>query len=126
MYRMEKYKNIVWKHGENNERSLKNNNIMNMNMIKDVSLDSVSLDSVSLDSVSLANVITNTNTSISINQLGEFRKGSNKREIVNNKLNERMYIGNIGKSPFNIENDYIKDLENQQKFMIPKSSYDNN
>lgn len=119
---MEKYKNIVWKHGENNERSLKNDNNMNINinMLKDEPHD------IAVDSVSVANVITSTNTSISINQLGEFRKGNNKREIVNNKLNERLSIGNIGKSPFNIENDYIKDLENQQKFMIPKSSYDNN
>jgi hypothetical protein len=66
----------------------------------------------------------NTNTSISINQMGEFRKANNKRELVNSKLDERYSIGNIGQNPFNRENNYIKDLENQQRFMIPKSSYD--
>jgi hypothetical protein len=66
----------------------------------------------------------NTNMSMSISQLGEFRKANNKRELVNSKLDERYSIGNIGQNPFNRENNYIKDLENQQKFMIPKSSYD--
>jgi hypothetical protein len=56
--------------------------------------------------------------------MGEFRKTNNKRELVNSKLDERYSIGHIGQNPFNRENDYMKDLENQQKFMIPKSSYD--
>jgi len=70
------------------------------------------------------NINTNTNMSISINQMGEFRKANNKRETVNSKLDERHSIGHIGQNPFNRENNYVKDLENQQKFMMPKSSYD--
>jgi hypothetical protein len=59
-----------------------------------------------------------------MNQMGEFRKVNNKRESVNTKLDERYSVRNIGQNPFNRENNYIKDLENQQNFMIPKSSYD--
>jgi hypothetical protein len=58
------------------------------------------------------------------NHIGEFRKGNNKRENVNEKLNERYSIGQVGQNPFNQENNYIKDLEVQQNFLIPKSSYD--
>lgn len=102
------YKCKLWSFGEKPERSFKINNTSENFINNDM------------------NVTTNTNYSISINQFGEFRKGNNKREIVNSKLDERYSIGHIGQNPFNIENNYIKDLDVQQKFMIPKSSYDIN
>jgi hypothetical protein len=58
------------------------------------------------------------------NHIGEFRKASNKRENVNEKLNERLSVGQVGQNPFNTENNYIKDLEVQQNFLIPKSSHE--
>jgi hypothetical protein len=58
------------------------------------------------------------------NHIGEFRKASNKRENVNEKLNERLSVGQVGQNPFNTENNYIRDLEVQQNFLMPKSSYD--
>jgi hypothetical protein len=140
------YKSFIWSFGDKPERSLKrnnndngsdnvnynnndnNDNIDNHNKIKNYAFDdnhNISFeDSVNINTISIMNTNMNTNTSMCISQLGEFRKANNKRELVNSKLDERHSIGHIGQNPFNRENNYIKDLENQQKFMIPKSSYD--
>lgn len=148
---MEKYKYLIWRNGEKPERSIKNfHNNMSNRFIPDnnINISMVQTNTINYDNNydnnfnnlvknesdfvfdnscdinSLYNINTNTNSSISISQMGEFRKGNNKRETVNNKLNERDIIGNIGQNPFKIDNDYLKDIDNQQKFMIPKSSYD--
>ena len=92
----------------NNNTMLMDNNMNHNNTMMDTTIENV-------------NINTNTNMSMSISQMGEFRKTNNKRELVNSKLDERYSIGHIGQNPFNRENDYMKDLENQQKFMIPKS-----
>jgi hypothetical protein len=52
----------------------------------------------------------------------EFIKGSNKREVANNKLNDRNMISQIGQNPFMANNNYLHDLEVQQNFLIPKNS----
>ena len=52
----------------------------------------------------------------------EFIKGSNKRELANNKLNDRNMISQIGQNPFMANNNYLHDLEVQQNFLIPKNS----
>ena len=67
--------------------------------------------------------LNNNKSSYSLNQYGEFNTCNNKREMVNNKLNERYSIRNIGQNPYNQNDSYVKDIENQEKFMIPKSSY---
>ena len=151
---MEQYKSLLWSFGEKPERSMKrneeeknnirmdttleintilnnndmmmNNNDMMMNnntMLMDNNMNNN--NTMMMDTtIENVNINTNTNMSMSISQMGEFRKTNNKRELVNSKLDERYSIGHIGQNPFNRENDYMKDLENQQKFMIPKSSYD--
>ena len=111
------YKSLLWSFGEKPERSMKRNEEENNNDTK-MEINNIISNNITM----IENV--NTNMSMSISQLGEFRKANNKRELVNSKLDERYSIGNIGQNPFNRENNYIKDLENQQKFMIPKSSYD--
>ena len=120
------YKSLLWSFGEKPERSMKRNeeenNDTKMEINNMISNNMISNNMISNNITMIENV--NTNMSMSISQLGEFRKANNKREIVNSKLDERYSIGNIGQNPFNRENNYIKDLENQQKFMIPKSSYD--
>jgi len=110
------YKSLLWSFGEKPERSMKRNEEENNDTKMEIN------NMISNNITMIENV--NTNMSMSISQLGEFRKANNKRELVNSKLDERYSIGNIGQNPFNRENNYIKDLENQQKFMIPKSSYD--
>lgn len=52
----------------------------------------------------------------------EFIKGSNKREVANNKLNDRNMISQIGQNPFMANNNYLHDLDVQQNFLIPKNS----
>jgi hypothetical protein len=47
---------------------------------------------------------------------------NNKREEANHKLSERHLIGQLNQNPFMINNDYIKDLDIQQSFLIPKNS----
>ena len=113
-------KSYVWRFGEKPERSVKREI---QNEIASVMGSNVTGASVIGANELGQNTNTNTNMSISINQMGEFRKANNKRETVNSKLDERYSIGHIGQNPFNRENNYIKDLENQEKFMIPKSSY---
>jgi hypothetical protein len=113
------YKSLLWSFGEKPERSMKRNEEENNNDTK-MEINNMISNNITM----IENVNTNMSMSMSISQLGEFRKANNKREIVNSKLDERYSIGNIGQNPFNRENNYIKDLENQQKFMIPKSSYD--
>jgi hypothetical protein len=143
---MEQYKSLLWSFGEKPERSMKrneeeknnirmdttleintilNNNDMNNNTMLMNNNTMLMNNNTMLDTtIENVNINTNTNMSMSISQMGEFRKTNNKRELVNSKLDERYSIGHIGQNPFNRENDYMKDLENQQKFMIPKSSYD--
>jgi len=132
---MEQYKSLLWSFGEKPERSMKRNEEENTNNIRmDTKIEINSRENNTMENNSrennntIENVNINTNTnmsmSMSISQMGEFRKTNNKRELVNSKLDERYSIGHIGQNPFNRENNYIKDLENQQKFMIPKSSYD--
>ncbi len=117
-----KFISLLWSFGEKPERSMRRNDNVAVDTIENNTGPSHS--SVDNYSMNIMNTNMNTNTSISINQMGEFRKANNKRELVNSKLDERYSIGHIGQNPFNRENNYIKDLENQQRFMIPKSSYD--
>jgi len=49
-------------------------------------------------------------------------KVSNKRELANNKLNDRMLMGQTNKNPFMTNNNYIQDLALQHEFLIPKNS----
>ena len=47
---------------------------------------------------------------------------NNKREDANTKMNERYLIGQSNQNPFMLNNDYIKDLDIQQNFLMPKNS----
>ena len=51
-----------------------------------------------------------------------FISASNKRELANDKLNNRNMISQIGQNPFMTSNNYLHDLEVQQNFLIPKNS----
>jgi len=51
-----------------------------------------------------------------------FINRGNKREVANNKLNDRNMISQIGQNPFMANNNYLHDLDVQQNFLIPKNS----
>jgi hypothetical protein len=57
-----------------------------------------------------------------INMNNEIFRINNKREEANHKLSERHLVGQLNQNPFMINNDYIKDLDIQQSFLIPKNS----
>jgi hypothetical protein len=120
--------NANYDNNDNNNNLVSDNHIINdnHNKIKKYAFDDNTNNTLydNINMISIMNTNMNTNASMCISQMGEFRKTNNKRELVNSKLNDRYSIGNIGQNPFNRENNYIKDLENQQKFMIPRSSYD--
>ena len=61
------------------------------------------------------------NVDIPVNNNDIFRI-NNKREEANHKLSERHLVGQLNQNPFMINNDYIKDLDIQQNFLIPKNS----
>lgn len=47
---------------------------------------------------------------------------SNKREMVNEKMNERLMISQINQNPFLVQNKYLDDLYVQETFLKPKNS----
>ena len=49
-----------------------------------------------------------------------FRQINNKREVANDKINERFLIGKSIQNPFMSSNSYIDDIENQMNFLTPK------
>ena len=46
----------------------------------------------------------------------------NKREEQSEKINQRLLVTTASINPFMANNNYIKDLENQGNFLIPKNS----
>lgn len=54
--------------------------------------------------------------------LPETMTPSNKRELANEKINERQMISQIGQNPFLSRNRYLDDLEVQETFLKPKNS----
>ena len=50
---------------------------------------------------------------------------SNRREEANEKMSERHLICQTHQNPFLAENNYIKDLDNQSKFLIPRIETNN-
>lgn len=104
---------LVWTTGEKYEKSYKNNN--------PISKNKASYNVSNTELVEFNNINISTNNENNSNNNG-FMKGSNKRELVNNKLNERNMISQIGQNPFMTNNNYINDLVNQQTFLIPQNS----
>ena len=62
----------------------------------------------------------------STNMNSEIFRINNKREDANHKLSERYLVGQLNQNPFMINNDYIKDLDIQQSFLMPKNSNNDN
>lgn len=54
--------------------------------------------------------------------LPETMAPSNKREIANEKINERHMISQIGQNPFLSRNRYLDDLDIQEAYLKPKNS----
>lgn len=55
-----------------------------------------------------------------------FTNKFNKRNMLNNKLNERYMTGQVSRNPFMNNNDYIEDIRIQDEFLVPKNSnYEN-
>jgi len=128
---------LIWSNGEKYEKSLKsdnpnlqkiqqtqqtnNNNHGNKNENNSVDnfnnfeqCENVIMNNISEDDMFLSNNIDNNNNEI-------FRI-NNKREEANHKLSERYLVGQTKQNPFMLDNDYIKDLDTQQNFLIPKNS----
>jgi hypothetical protein len=55
------------------------------------------------------------------NEINEL-KTTNKRDIANDRINERIMISQIGQNPFLINNNYLEDLNIQETFLKPKNS----
>jgi len=63
---------------------------------------------------------TTQNEFINRHESENFRQVSNKREVANDKMNERFLIGKSIQNPFMSSNSYIDDIENQMNFLTPK------
>lgn len=51
-----------------------------------------------------------------------YKLAESKKDIFNQKMNERELVGRSGHNPFLISNDYLKDLKNQDEFLRPQNS----
>ena len=49
-----------------------------------------------------------------------FRQNNNKREQVNDKINERFLIGTSNQNPFMTSNSYFDDIEVQLNYLTPQ------
>ena len=76
------------------------------------------------DNIIVNNAINDMNTTNNMNS--EIFRINNKREDANHKLSERYLVGQLNQNPFMINNDYIKDLDVQQSFLMPKNSNNDN
>lgn len=106
---------FVWSTGEKYEQS----------SIKDNPNLQVKRENTNInDSNSMNNMNSNSNSMNSMNN--EIFRINNKREDANHKLSERYLVGQLNQNPFMINNDYIKDLDVQQSFLMPKNSNNDN
>ena len=96
---------LVWSTGEKYEKSLKKDN-PNLQVTREIA------------------DLNENNNDINNNDINnnEIFRINNKREEANHKLSERHLVGQLNQNPFMINNDYIKDLDIQQNFLIPKNS----
>ena len=100
---------LVWSTGEKYEKSSKKDN---------PNLKVKSENTELIDNNSEIN-----NSEINNNNMNnEIFRINNKREEANHKLSERYLVGQLNQNPFMINNDYIKDLDIQQNFLMPKNS----
>lgn len=102
---------LVWSTGEKYEKSLKKDN-PNLKVKDNVN--------VKRENTELIVNIGHDNNIGEVNN--EIFRINNKREEANHKLSERHLIGQLNQNPFMINNDYIKDLDIQQNFLMPKNS----
>lgn len=120
---------LIWSNGEKYEKSLKsdnpnlqqtqqtnnygngneNNNVDNFNNFEQC--ENVIMNNIPEDDMFLSN-----------NNNNEIFRINNKREEANHKLSERYLVGQTKQNPFMLDNNYIKDLDTQQNFLIPKNS----
>ena len=96
---------LVWSTGEKYEKSSKKDN-PNLQVTREI---------VDLNENNSNNDNNNDNNN-------EIFRINNKREEANHKLSERHLVGQLNQNPFMINNDYIRDLDIQQNFLIPKNS----
>jgi hypothetical protein len=92
---------LVWSRGEKYEKSSKKDN------------PNLQVKRENTELINENNISDNNNEIFRIN---------NKREEANHKLSERHLVGQLNQNPFMINNDYIKDLDIQQSFLMPKNS----
>ena len=101
------YEYITWKKGETPCKSFKQENIQ-----------------PSTQELALAE----TNKEINFQAQVNFDKqimNNSERDKLNGKLNDRYLVQQINQNPFLSSNSYLDDLNIQEKFLRPKSSYAN-
>jgi len=123
---------IIWRRGDKNEQSFKNDK---------PSSSSSNDKGINNDDNNNNNNNNNNNLSISETQFpmetnrqhsigiqgpcllgNEIGRNNTKRGLYNNKLNERQMFNQVGQNPFLSQNNYVNDLVNQNKFLLPKNS----
>ena len=102
---MNNFETIIWNKGEKPEKSIKRA----ISPIEES--ESKSTFSSSSSSTSPMNIPSSI-----------YREASNKRQESSNKISERYLVEQRGQNPFVSHSSYVRDIEIQQSFLIPKFS----
>lgn len=103
---------LKWSNGSKYEKSKKYEKEKYLNNDSDNDNKNIQIDTMLEKSIYLDN----------LRESSQDLKLNNKKEESNKKYLEREYISNTNLNPFLKETDYINDLMNRDKFLIPKDS----
>ena len=117
---------FVWSTGEKYEQSSKKDNPNLQAKRENTHTNINDNDNTSMNSTNMNSTNMNSTNMNSTNMNNEIFRINNKREDANHKLSERYLVGQLNQNPFMINNDYIKDLDVQQSFLMPKNSNNDN
>lgn len=114
-------KEIIWSYGEKPEKSSKTDrenktekkNYGKPNDAINTALTQ-SIDTQSTQSFGLGLDISD--------PMSGYKLSESKKDMFNQKMNQRELVGRSGHNPFLTNNNYLKDLENQDEFLRPQNS----
>lgn len=115
----------VWRFGDPPERSAKRDKPTEKKELCDEPENLALEDGKAFISSTMQSMVENGQydmIDLALNQ-AEQNMESNKRQNMNDKLNDRYMVQQTNQNPFLIGNTYVQDLDVQEEFLRPKSSH---
>ena len=114
-------KEIIWSHGEKPEKSSKVDRINYITSKEEYGKPKDAINTALTQGVNKLTSCLSENLDLS-DPISGYKLTETKKEIFNEKMNQRELIGRSGHNPFLTNNNYLKDLENQDVFLRPQNS----